>query len=317
MRIVVFGNGPFAVPTLQALIAGDDPVVLVVARPDAPKGKRLTIEPGPVAQLAIHHHLRLEQPVDCNRPEFIAQLAEFAPDLFVVADFGQILAIDTLEAAVHGGINIHASLLPKYRGAAPIQWAIIEGEEETGVSIIQMNEQLDAGGILLQERVLIEPDETGGELETRLAQLGARLARDVIERLRNGRVEPLPQSTERASKAPRLNKRHGRINWTRSARAVHNQVRALIPWPIAYAEWLRRGDEIPLRFQVLKTRVIAERQTSTMEPGAILSAQGSELIVQAGEGSIALERVRPAGKRDMDAADFLHGHPIHPGDRLM
>ena len=254
MRLVMMGTGLFAEPTFEALLAGPHPVVGLVTQPDRAVGS----ERGSTRQtgrgmktIAQEHGVPVFQPESINTPEGVAALRALRPDLLVVAAYGQILSRDVLAVPPHGGINVHASLLPKYRGAAPIAWAIYHGETQTGVTIIKMSVSLDAGDMLAQEAIDIGPDETAGEVEARLAPLGARLALQVIEQIENGTVQGRKQDTSQVTKAPKLKKENGLIDWSRTAEQVCNQIRAMQPWPTAYT-FLHRPGTAPLRVIVTK-----------------------------------------------------------------
>src|SRR5262249_48677515 len=237
MRIVMMGTGTFAEPTFQALLAGRHEVIGLVTQPDRAVGQErgsTRQTGGGMKQIALDRNVPVFQPESVNTPEGVARLTEFRPDLLVVAAYGQILSNDVLAVAPLGGINVHASLLPKYRGAAPIAWAIYHGEQRTGVTIIRMSVRLDAGDMPPQEATDILPDETAGEAEARLASLGARLALEVIEKMTQGPVTGLSQDPSQVTKAPKLKKEHGLIDWSREAEQVCNQIRAMQPWPTAY-----------------------------------------------------------------------------------
>jgi methionyl-tRNA formyltransferase len=330
MRIVMMGTGSFAEPTFAALLAGPHPVVGLFTQPDRPTGK----ERGStrqaklgVKELALERAIPVFQPESINTPEGFADLRALRPDLLVVAAYGQILSNDVLATATHGGINVHASLLPKYRGAAPINWAIYHGETRTGVTIIRMSTALDAGDILAQEAVEIRPDETAGELEARLGPLGAKLTMDVASRIATGEpVSGVKQDKSKVTKAPKLTKEHGLIDWTRTAVDVCNHVRAMQPWPTAYT-FLHRPGQAPLRLIMLKT--IRAGSVSDGQ-GPVANASGSDksgqvrsdpahkhLYVQCGDGAwIEIVELQPAGKRRMAGGEFLRGNVLPPGARM-
>jgi methionyl-tRNA formyltransferase len=295
------------VPTLRALAASRHEVVCAVSRP--PKGRRA--EPAPVQLAANELGVEGWLPETVNSDEARARLAALVPDLFVVCDYGEILQSETLAVPRLGGINLHGSLLPKYRGAAPVQWAILNGETETGNTVIQMTPGLDAGPALGVERIPIDPDETAGELEARLAQRGATLVLAVVEQLEAGTAQPLPQDKSQATKAPRLVKEDGFIDWSRTALEIKNQVRALQPWPRAFTDW-QRGQGEPLRLIVHRVALDAE---TIAPPGKIVAAD-TKLQLATGKGSLRLEQIQPAGKRVLTAAEFLRGYPLRVGDRL-
>src|SRR5229473_6630632 len=237
MRLVMMGSGTFAEPTFSALLQGPHPVVGLVTQPDRAigqeRGSTRQIGQG-MKNIAAEHNIPIFQPESINTPEGIAGLQAFQPELLVVAAYGQILSRDVLAVPGKGGINVHASLLPKYRGAAPVAWAIYHGETQTGVTIIRMSVALDAGDMLAQEAVDIGPDETAGEVEARLAQLGAKLAVKVVDQIAAGTDRGVKQDKAQVTKAPKLKKENGLIDWGRTAEQVCNQVRAMQPWPTAY-----------------------------------------------------------------------------------
>lgn len=307
MRIVVLGTGPFAVPTLRALAASRHEMVCAVSRP--PRGRRAEAAPVQVASEQLGIEGWLPETVNCD--EARAKLAALAADLLVVCDYGEILKRETLAVTRLGGINLHGSLLPKYRGAAPVQWAILNGEAETGNTVIQMTPGLDAGPALGVERIAIDADETAGELESRMADQGASLVLKVVDQLEQGTATPLPQDKSQATKAPRLVKENGLIDWSRSALEIKNQVRALQPWPRAFTHW-QRGAEEPLRLIVHR---VSLGEAAAAEPGTVISVE-SQLEVATGNGLLRLEEIQPAGKRVLAADEFLRGYPLRAGDRL-
>jgi methionyl-tRNA formyltransferase len=284
-------------------------------------------------ELAAGRGTRIHEPESINTPAARAVLASYQPDLFVVCDYGQILAPETLEIARHGGINLHASLLPKYRGAAPINWAIYHGELESGVTIIHMTPRVDAGPAIAQAAVPIGPEETAAELEPRLAQLGAPLVLRAIEELEAGTARAIEQDPAAATRAPRLKKELGAVDWSRSAAAIKSQVRALQPWPKTYTFWHRPGGE-PLRLILEKVHV--EQDASVVPPlppasgatgvppvsaplqapGTILVAHGDQLLVATGEAVLAIDAIQPASKRVLSTAEFLRGYGVRSGERL-
>jgi methionyl-tRNA formyltransferase len=310
MRIIALGTGPFAVPSLRALATSRHQVLRVVTRP--PRGRRP--EPPPMEVAARELGLEIWQPETINAEEACATLSGLAPDLLVVCDYGEILNPPALTAARLGGINLHGSLLPKYRGAAPVQWAVLNGDGESGNTVIQMTPGLDAGPILGIDRVAIEPDETAGELESRLSALGAALVLQVVDELESGTTHPQPQDKRAASKAPRLEKEHGNIDWSHSAPAIKNRVRALDPWPRAYTAW-RRGAGEPLRIILHRVQAVASANdiaSTDAAPGTIVES-GPRLLVATGQGALELLSVQPAGKRVMTACEFLRGYQLAPG----
>src|SRR5262249_4161948 len=255
------------------------------------------------------------QPESINTPEGVDVLKNSQPELLVVAAYGQILSKDVLATTPHGGINIHASLLPKYRGAAPIAWAIYHDEKETGVTIIKVSVFLDASDRLAKEAIPIGPGEPAGELETRLAPLGARLALQVIDQIEAGTTRGIKQDKSLATRAPKLLKEHGLIDWSRAAQEVCNHIRAMQPWPTAYT-FLHEETQAPVRAIISRASVVSSfAEISSLSPGTIIP--GPRLLVGVGRGEmVEIHAIQPAGKRAMTAAEFLRGHAIKPGARF-
>jgi methionyl-tRNA formyltransferase len=309
MRIVMLGTGPFAVPSLRALAASRHDVLRVVTRP--PRGRRAEAPPMEVAARELG--LDVWQPETINAEDACTALRGLAPDLLVVCDYGEILKPPALTAARLGGINLHGSLLPKYRGAAPVQWAVLNGDAETGNTVIQMTPGLDAGPILGIDRVAIDPDETAGELEARLSARGAELVLRVVDELDAGTAKPQAQDKSAASKAPRLEKEHGLVDWSKPAAAIKNQVRALDPWPRAYTHWQRGAGE-PLRLILHRVQAV-DSAANAAAPGTVVEA-GPRLVVAAEQGAIEILQVQPSGKRAMSAAEFLRGYQPPTGAAL-
>lgn len=317
LRLVVLGTGTFAEPTLRALVSLSlHKVVGLVTQPDrelgAKTGSTRQVGEGMKA-IAEAAGVPVYQPESINTAEGVEQLKEWRPDLLVTAAYGQILKAEVLDAARLGGINVHASLLPKYRGAAPIAWAIDRGETETGVTIIRMTTGLDAGAMLRQESVTIGAHETAGELEARLAPLGARLAREAIDALAAGPVSGTTQDPALVTKAPKLKKEDGAIDWSRPADAIARRVRAMQPWPTAYTFLLRAGQP-PVRLILLKSEAVTGNfgPPGAARPGADLKA----VEIATGDGILRVLELQPAGKKRMTATAFLAGRPLREGDRL-
>ncbi len=333
MRLIMMGTGPFAVPTFQALFRSSHEVAGLVTRPDRPKHRRERAPINPMREVARQRELEVFEPDSINSAEANAWLRAKSTDLFVVCDYGQILSRDTLGLARLGGINLHASLLPKYRGAAPINWAIFHGETHTGVSVIHMTPQLDAGPCLVQCATEIAEAETAPELEVRLAEIGVAAVLDAIEILASdGQQQGIPQDPQLATKAPRLKKTDGQVDWSRPARAISNQVRAMQPWPKTYTFWNRPGEE-PMRLILDEVEVITfdnlpagvRSHRERIVAGVVMQSSkmtsnspwgGHRLIVKCGEDALSLKRIQPAGKRTMSDEEFLCGHPIPVGDKL-
>jgi methionyl-tRNA formyltransferase len=262
--------------------------------------------------IAAEHATQIVDPESVNTDEARRRLRELEADLLVVCDFGQILSAETLATTPLGGINIHGSLLPKYRGAAPINWAIYHGETETGVSVIHMTPKLDAGPVIAQGSTPIGPEETAEELEPRLAEIGAQLVRECLDQFAADAVEPLAQDSSQASKAPRLKKSDGLIHWDRTAAQIKNHVRAVQPWPKACAFW-HRADGTPLRLIIGPVSPDAPLETP-VAPGTVLEASEDRLCVAAADRAVLLTSLQPAGKRMLPAAEFLRGYHVQPGD---
>jgi len=314
MRLVMMGTGPFAVPTFRGLFETHHDVVALVTMPLRERPGRRPPAVTPMRDVAHEFGLPIFAPEDVNAHESILRLTSYEPDLLVVCDYGQILSSEALATARFGGINLHASLLPKYRGAAPINWAIYHGESMTGVTVIHMTPKVDAGPCIAQAHMPIQPDETAVELEARLCEMGAWLVRRAIDSIEVGRLEALPQDPALASKAPRLTKSDGLIDWTRTAEEIRNHIRAMEPWPKTFTFW-HRPTGPPLRLIVGRARTQPTRPDDA-PPGAVLEAEGNRLIIAAGKGAVVPESVQPAGKRAMSIDEFLRGYRVHPGHRF-
>ncbi len=320
MRIVLFGTGPFAVPSFEALIDSSHEVVALVTRPIANSGKRRKTAENPTRDLGVARDLAILDPVDVNQQEVVDQLVAFKADLFVVCDYGQIMSRDALAAAKFGGINLHGSLLPKYRGAAPIHWAIYNGDEETGVTIIHMTPRLDGGPCLTRASTPIGPLETTESIEPRLAQLGVKCVMDSIAMLEQWDGQsPIGeiQDQKSATKAPRLKRTDGNIDFKRSAADIVNQIRAFQPWPGTFTSWTPEGkNEIRLIIHQAAVVSTEQPQKEPFAPGEVILSDKQNLIVQTGAGQLSLIRVQPAGKKPMPVADYLRGNPPSAGQVL-
>jgi methionyl-tRNA formyltransferase len=313
LRLIMMGTGPFAAPTFDALCRSRHEILQLVTKPVRSILGRKPPPESPLRTIAARHGVKIFDPESINTDEARAELDIHRPDLLVVADYGQILAPATLAVARLGGINLHGSLLPKYRGAAPVHWAIYHGEQETGVTIIHMTPHLDAGPCLAQAATQIGPEETTEQLENRLAEAGVPLVLQAIDDLQADRAIPVPQDKAKATRAPRLKKSDGLVDWTRSPQAIKNQVRAMDPWPKAYSHWLRQGGE-PLRLILGQVTVLDV--PADAPPGVISPSSGKELIVATGSGMLRIDALQPAGKRMLSADEFLRGYPLVVGERL-
>jgi methionyl-tRNA formyltransferase len=307
LRIVFFGTPEFAVPSLRTLLAGPDSVVAAVCQPDRPAGRGQRLAAPPVKVLAREAGVTVVQPEKLRTAEFLDALRGGSPDLIVVAAYGKILPKAILDLPRHGCINVHASLLPKYRGAAPIQWAILRGEEETGVTIMQMNERMDAGDILLQRATPIGADETYGELQARLATLGAAALTDTIAQLRAGTLAAHPQDEGEMTLAPLIKKADGRIDWRQPARAIARMVRAFNPWPSAFAR---------LDGKLLKIHRAHERPAPSSAPPGTVTASRDAVVVATGDGTLILDEVQFEGRKRLPATAFARSGVITTGTVL-
>ncbi|TWT30962.1 Methionyl-tRNA formyltransferase [Posidoniimonas corsicana] len=309
MRLIILGTGPFAVPMMRALIESPHEIVQVVCKP--PRGRRKA-PPAPVAIAAEESGLPLWTPESANEPESQQRLAELGADLLVVCDYGEILKRETLATTRLGGVNLHGSLLPRYRGAAPVQWAVLNGDAESGVTVIHMTPALDAGPVLGQAATPIDPDETAGQLEARLAELGAPLTLQVVDQLAAGAAESLPQDPAQKSRAPRLSKELGLIDWSKPASEIKNLVRGAHPWPRAYTFW-DAGKGEPLRLVIDRVNTLPE--AGPAPAGTVVDAK-DRLVIATGDGAIEVLELQPAGKKAMAVGDWLRGAAIKPGDVL-
>lgn len=302
------GTPAFAVPSIKALLTNGFHIVLVITQPDKPKGRGGRITPPPVKEFAVSHGIPVLQPERLKEPVFLDRLRKAAPDAVVVAAYGKILPPDILTLPRLGCINVHASLLPKYRGAAPVQWALMNGECETGVTIMLMDEGMDTGDILLQQPVPILSDENSGSLSERLSRLGAELLIETLRRLEGNRLKRHPQDHSLASYAPPLTPSDEVISWNLSAETIRNKVRALDPQP---------GARTLLSGRLLKIwRVSVKTGDFSGEPGEILEISDEGIIVRAGEGAVMVHELQLAGGRRLSAAAFLRGHQLRRGNVL-
>jgi len=307
LRLVFMGTPEFAVPSLQTLIEGKDLVVGVVTQPDQPSGRGLVLHAPPVKVLATAHHIPVYQPARLREPEVLIQLQNWQPDLIVVVAYGKMLPQTVLALPPYGCINVHASLLPKYRGAAPIQWAIACGERETGVTIMYISERMDAGDLLLQKTIPIAADDTGGTLHDKLAVLGAGTLREALQLLKGGQSIARPQNEAEVTYAPLIKKEAGRIDWRQDADTIERRIRAFNPWPSAYTT---------LHGRLLKI-FAAQREGSiplpVPPPGTVAEVTSVSLVVATGGGYLALSEVQLEGKRRLPVAEFLKGYSLTPG----
>lgn len=303
------GTPDFSVGTLEAMIEAGHEVVLAVTQPDKPKGRGKEMQFTPVKECAVAHGIPVYQPVKVREAECVEYLKSFEADICVVIAFGQILPKEVLEITPYGCVNVHASLLPKYRGAAPIQWSIIDGEEVTGITTMQMDEGLDTGDMLLKSEVVIEAEETGGSLHDKLAAAGAKLCVETLVGLEKGEITPKPQGETTTAYAKMLKKELGDIDWSRSALEIERLIRGLSPWPSAYTEW--NGKVMKIWSASAKPSDVEKESV-----GTIVSMDKTTFSVQTGEGVLVVKELQIPGKKRMDAGAFLRGYKIEIGERL-
>jgi methionyl-tRNA formyltransferase len=308
MVVVFFGTPAFAVPTLEALVSSRHAVAAVVTQPDRPRGRGQKTTASPVKETAIAARIPVLQPESVKTPEFAREFAAMSADIAVVAAYGQILTQQLLDTPRLGMINVHASLLPRYRGAAPVHRAVINGDTETGVTIMRMVKALDAGPMIAVDRVPIGPDQSSEELERALATAGAQLLAGTLDDIAAGRNHDTPQDAAAATYAPKLTKEDGRIDWAWPSVRIHNLIRGLHPWPHAVA--FVEGRRLILH----RSRLAAAR--STEAPGTVLDAAGDRVRVATGDGTLDLLELQAEGGRPLAARDFLAGHPLTPGALL-
>ncbi|MBR4758786.1 MAG: methionyl-tRNA formyltransferase [Lachnospiraceae bacterium] len=306
MRIVFMGTPDFAVGSLKALYEAGYEIAAVVTQPDKPKGRKKELMPPPVKEYAMSVSLPVLQPEKLKTGEWDEQLSALGADLFVVAAFGQILPQNILDMPKYGCINLHASLLPEYRGAAPIQQAILDGKKETGVTIQQMALALDSGDIISRKIVPIDDEDTGGSLFDKLAEEGAKLLLETIPRIESGDIDPQPQDESKSSYVKMLKKEDGRMDFSLTATVLHNRVRGLSPWPGAFTEL---GGK---KLRIWKTQVLGTVGDDA-SAGTVISAGKTGIDICCGEGVLRILELQPEGKKNMRAADYLLGHAIEVG----
>jgi methionyl-tRNA formyltransferase len=323
MRIVFMGSAELSCPSLETLLDAGHEIAAVVTQPDRPRGRNLKLAPSPVKVLAESRGIAVLTPEKINLSESGDALRSLAPDLIVVVAYGQILRSEILRIPQLGCLNMHTSLLPKYRGAAPIQWAIANGERTTGVTAMFMNERMDAGDIICQSEFIIADDDTGGSLHDKLALGAAELLGQTIEKMRSGMVPRRPQAEADATLAPKLTKKDGKINWTLPSDKIYNRVRAFNPWPCCYCEVCaipRQGVAGGLPADVTGTpgsilRVLKSRAEKVEgKPGEIVDVSGEGPLVACGHGGVRLIQVQPEGRKVMSGAEYLRGHGLKAGD---
>lgn len=315
MRIVFMGTPDFATETLKALIESTHEIVGVVTQPDKPKGRSGKLQETPVKEVALQYGLTVYQPERVRDPEFMQILRELAPDVIVVVAFGQILSKEILTLPKYGCINVHASLLPKLRGAAPIQWSVIDGDPESGVTIMQMDEGIDTGDMLLVKKYTLDAKETGGSLFDRLAAFGGPMVLEVLEQAQAGTLHPVPQKHEEHTYAKMLSKETGRIDFKQSAVQIERLIRGLNPWPSAFAYL---GDKTLKLWDadVVTSEQAAGEGIPQAEPGTIVSVTKENFLIQTGDGYLSVNELQLSGKKRMETSAFLRGYALQEGIRL-
>lgn len=308
MKIIFMGTPDFAVGTLEALITGGYEIALVVTQPDKPQGRKMELTPPPVKVCALQHGLEVYQPTRVREQSSMEYLKKYEPDMIVVAAFGQILPKELLELPKYGCINVHASLLPNYRGSAPIQWSILNGDAETGVTIMRMDTGIDTGDMIAKRTVPIEEEDTGGSLFDKLAEVGAKLLVDTIPSIVDGTATYTKQDEACATKVGMIQKSQGVIDFHRSAQEINCQIRALNPWPSAYTKL--HGKTL----KIWKAKVVAA--DGNYKPGSIARITKDELCIATGEGLLSVLEVQLEGKKRMATADFLRGVTLAEGEML-
>ncbi len=314
MKIVFMGTPDFSVGALEALIQAGHEITAVVTQPDKPKGRGKEMQYPAVKECALKYGLPVFQPIKIKTPEAVAQLKTYEADIYVVAAFGQILSREILEIPRLGCVNIHASLLPKYRGAAPIQWAIIGGESKSGVTIMQMNEGLDTGDMLYTKEVEITPEETGESLHDKLMYTGAKAIVEALVLLEAGKLTPVKQDDSQSCYAKMLKKSMGEVDWTKRAAEIDRLIRGLTPWPSAYTYF--NGKQLKIFKAVPKEEKIEQGEMQMAVPGTIIAKDKDSVTVKTGQGSLRIESLQLEGKKRMSVHDFLLGYTLEIGDRL-
>lgn len=302
MKIVFMGTPDFAVPSLEALVEEKHDIVQVFTQPDRPKGRGNKLTMPPVKEKALEHNLKVYQPHNLKNTETIDIIKNLNPDLIVVVAYGQILTKEVLAIPPLGCINVHASLLPKYRGAGPIQWAIINGEKTTGITTMYMGEGLDTGDMILKEEIFIGENETAEELHNRLSLLGGKVLKGTLLQIDKGTAPRVRQNHEESTYAPRLTKELGNIQWNKTAEEIHNLIRGTIPWPMAYTNYLDKT------MKIWKSGI--EKGNGSNEPGKIIEVTKDKIIVATGKDSLVIEELQFSGGKRLAVKDFLVGNTI-------
>ena len=305
MRVIFMGTPDFAVGTLEEIIKAGHEVVLVVSQPDKAVGRSKALKYTPVKECAVAHGIEVYQPAKIRAEESVEYLRQYNADIIIVEAFGQIIPKAILDMPRFGCVNVHASLLPKYRGAAPIQWAVLNGEQVTGVTTMRMDEGLDTGDMIMKQEVIVDENETGGSLFDKLAEVGAKLCVKTMEAIENGTAVYTPQDDALATHTVKIQKEMGSIDWKQGAKEIECLIRGLDPWPSAYT---RLGDKM---LKIWKAQVVSEE--SGAEPGCIVKVEKDHILVQTGKGMLAISELQLEGKKRMPVEAFLNGYEIEEG----
>lgn len=315
MRILFMGTPDFAATILDRLIKEEHEIIGVVTQPDKQKGRGKEVSYSAVKELALSHNLPVYQPLKVREPEFLEKLNEMAPEVIIVAAFGQILPKALLEIPQFGCINVHGSLLPKYRGAAPIQYSILEGEKETGITIMYMDVGIDTGDMILQEKLAIDEEETGGSLFDKMAELGAELLVKALISIKDGSAVRTPQNNKEATYVKIIDKQMGRIDFTQSATKIERMIRGLNPWPSAYT--MLEGKTLKVWLAKVESfEDNEELKDKTKKPGEIIEIRKDAFVVRAGDGLLVIKELQLEGKKRMTAEAFLRGYQLKAGMKL-
>jgi methionyl-tRNA formyltransferase len=307
-RLIFLGTSEFAVPSLRALLDAGASILLVVTQPDRPKGRGRRVAAPPVKQLAQERGLPVYQPEKVKSSEAVKRITALGPSCLVVVAYGQLLPAEILEIPPLGAVNVHASLLPKYRGPAPIHWALIQGETETGVTTMFMDVGMDTGDILLQRKAVIQPEETAGSLHDHLAEEGAKVLVETLDLLKRDGLEPRAQDSSQATYAPMLAKEDGKVDWHEAAKQICCRIRGLDPWPGGFTSWQGK------RLKLFGCRALSI--STQAEPGTVIAAAEDGLQVATGEGAVLIESLQLEGGRPLTVPDFLRGHHFQVEDKL-
>lgn len=315
LKIIFIGTADFGGSVLEKLIDSKENIVRVITQPDRPQGRGKKILPTPIEKIALNKGIEVFQPENINDEEAIKKIKEFNPDIILVVAYGQILSQDVLNIPRMGCINIHASLLPRYRGASPINWAIINGEKETGITFMFMSEKIDAGEIIYQQKIIILPDETYGELYYRLSNLSVDIINTVLEKIKEGKIKRIPQDYKLVSYARKMTKQDGEITWSDKGEKIYNLIRGTTPYPGAFTYYKGR------KLKITQARFLSSYQNkgkvSTSIPGCVVEIEKDSLLISTGDrGIIKILRLIPAGSKELTAAQFVNGYKIKVGDIL-